>query len=60
MSIISYEQRAAKVKEKDSAASLLLIYEWVKTGQITFDSFKSLLDLREQAIADAARYDSFD
>lgn len=60
MSIISYDQRATKIKEKDSAASLLLIYEWAKTGQITFDVFKSLLEVREQTIADAARYDSFD
>lgn len=57
MSTIPYEQREAKIKEKDSNSSLLLIYEWVKTGQISFDTFEKLLDVRNQVIADAWRFD---
>lgn len=57
MSTIPYEQREAKIKEKDSKSSLLLIYEWVKTDQISFDTFDKLLAVRQQVIEDAWRYD---
>lgn len=60
MSTISYEQRAAKVTEKSSNDSLLLIYEWVKTGQITFLTFEKLLTLRQENIERENRYDRFD